>query len=161
LSLSDVSFWVGAALLVACAVAVVTAKSLYHAAYALSGALLVTAGFYAGLGSPLLAAVQVLLYTGGVLTLVVYALVVSRGVTEAGAARKPFAAAATAALVFGALASFGRSVPPATPGASPGDGRDLGLLLFSRYLVPFELLSVLLLAALVGALMVARLERTP
>ena len=157
--MSDLGFWGGAALLSACAIAVVTARSLYRAAFALSGALLVTAGFYVALGSPLLAAVQVLLYTGGVLTLVVYALVVSRGATEAGTARKPFAAAATAALVFGALASFGRSVPPATPGASPGDGRDLGLLLFQRYLVPFELLSVLLLAALVGALMVARLER--
>ena len=156
--MSDLAFWAGAGLLVACALAVVTARSLYRAAYALSGALLLTAGFYAALGSTLLAAVQVLLYTGGVLTLVVYALVVSRGVTEAGPARKPFAAAATAALVFGALASFGRSVPPASP-APPPDGRELGLLLFQRYLVPFELLSVLLLAALVGALMVARLER--
>jgi NADH-quinone oxidoreductase subunit J len=157
--MSDALFWAGAALLVAAALAVVTARSLYRAAYGLSAALLVTAGFYVGLGSPLLAAVQVLLYTGGVLTLVVYALVVSRGVTDAGSPRRPFAAAAMAALVFGALASFGRSVPPATPGTSPGDGRDLGLLLFGRYLVPFELLSVLLLAALVGALMIARLER--
>jgi NADH:ubiquinone oxidoreductase subunit 6 (subunit J) len=155
---SDLVFWTGAVLLCACALAVVTASSLYRAAYALSAALLLTAAFYAGLGSPLLATIQILLYTGGVLTLVVYALVVSRGVTDAGPARKPFAAAATAALVFGALASFGRSVPPATP-AAPPDGRALGLLLFQRYLVPFELLSLLLLAALVGALMVARLER--
>lgn len=157
--MSDLPFWGGAVLLVACALAVVTARNLYRAAYALTGVLLLTAGFYVGLGSPLLAAVQVLLYTGGVLTLVVYALVVSRGTTEVGTARRPFAAAATTALVFGALASFGRSVPPATAAALPGDGRDLGLLLFSRYLVPFELLSILLLAALVGALMIARLER--
>ncbi len=158
--MSDLVFWTGAVLLCACALAVVTARSLYRAAYALSGTLVVTAAFYAALGSPLLAAVQVLLYTGGVLTLVVYALVVSRGATETGPPRRPFAAAATAALVFGALASFGRSVPPATP-AAPPDGRELGLLLFQRYLVPFELLSLLLLAALVGALMVARLERAP
>jgi NADH-quinone oxidoreductase subunit J len=157
--LSDLAFWGGAGLLVVCALAVVTARNLYRAAYALSGVLLVTAGFYAALGSPLLATVQVLLYTGGVLTLVVYALVVSWGTTEAGAARRPFAAAATAALVFGALASFGRSVPPALPAGPAGGGRELGLALFGRYLVPFELLSVLLLAALVGALMVARLER--
>jgi len=157
--LSDLAFWVGATLLVACALAVVTAKSLYRAAYALSGALLLTAAFYASLGSALLATVQVLLYTGGVLTLVVYALVVSRGTTTAGPPRKPFAAAGTAALVFGALASFGRSVPPARLGSEPMGGRELGLLLFQRYLVPFELLSLLLLAALVGALMVARLER--
>lgn len=156
--MTDLAFWTGAVLLCACALAVVTARSLFRAAYALSGALLITAAFYASLGSPLLAAVQVLLYTGGVLTLVVYALVVSRGATDVGAPRRPFAAAATAALVFGALASFGRSVPPATP-AAPPDGRELGLLLFQRYLVPFELLSLLLLAALVGALMVARLER--
>lgn len=158
--MSDLAFWAGAVLLVACALAVVTARSLYRAAYALSGALVLTAAFYAGLGSALLASVQVLLYTGGVLTLVVYALVVSRGANEGGPARRPFAAASTAALVFGALASFGRSVPAASPAPPPG-GRELGLLLFQRYLVPFELLSVLLLAALVGALMVARLERAP
>ena len=158
--MSDLAFWAGAVLLVACALAVVTARSLYRAAYALSGVLLLTAAFYAGLGSALLASVQVLLYTGGVLTLVVYALVVSRGATEGGPARRPFAAAATAALVFGALASFGRSVPAARHALPPG-GRELGLLLFQRYLVPFELLSLLLLAALVGALMVARLERAP
>jgi NADH-quinone oxidoreductase subunit J len=157
---SDLVFWTGAVLLCVLALLVVTARSLYRAAYALSGALLLTAAFYAGLGSPLLAIIQILLYTGGVLTLVVYALVVSRGVTESGPPRKPFAAAATAALVFGALASFGRSVPAATP-AAPPEGRELGLLLFGRYLVPFELLSLLLLAALVGALMVARLERAP
>src|SRR5262249_29787080 len=151
--------WTGAGLLCACALAVVTARSLYRAAYALSGVLLLTAAFYAGLGTPLLATVQVLLYTGGVLTLVVYALVVSRGAPPAAAPRKPSAAAATAALVFGALASFGRSVPPPRGGGDVIGGRELGVLLFQRYLVPFELLSVLLLAALVGALMVARLER--
>ena len=158
--MSDLAFWTGAVLLCACALLVVTARSLYRAAYALSGALVLTAAFYAGLGSPLLATVQILLYTGGVLTLVVYALVVSRGVTDSGPPRRPFAAAATTALVFGALASFGRSVPPATP-AAPAEGRELGQLLFQRYLGPVELLSLLLLAALVGALMVARLERAP
>jgi NADH-quinone oxidoreductase subunit J len=158
---SELAFWVPAVLLVACALAVVTARSLYRAAFALAGALALTALFYFSLGSPLLGAVQILLYTGGVLTLVVYALVISRGVTESGPARKPFLAAATAALVFGAMASFGRSLPAATSPASPGGGRELGLLLFRHYLIPFELLSVLLLAALVGALMVARLEREP
>ena len=46
--MSDLAFWAGAVLLVACALAVVTARSLYRAAYALSGVLLLTAAFYAG-----------------------------------------------------------------------------------------------------------------
>ena len=50
-----------------------------------------------------------------------------------------------------------RRLPPAV-GFPPATGRELGTALFTDYLVPFELLSVLLLAALLGALMVARAE---
>ena len=155
----DLAFWGLTLCLLAAAVTVVTAKSLFRAAFALSAALVATAGFYLLLTAPLLAAVQILLYTGGVLTLVVFALVVAGANTEGARWRKPLPAALTSLAVFVALAASVRSLP--TPPSVGGleNGREVGLLLFSDYLVPFELLSVLLLGAVFGALLLARKDR--
>ena len=157
--MNDVVFWALAAILLCAAVAVVTAKSLFRAAFALAATLLATAGFYLLLSAPLLAAVQVLLYTGGVLTLTVFALVVAGDQTDGIRWRKPVPAVAMA---LGILAVVGTAVSRVGTGATPGglgNGRDVGLALFGDYLVPFELLSVLLLGAVFGALLLARKDR--
>ncbi len=156
----DLAFLWLAALLLAAAATVVTAKSLFRAAFALSAALIATAGFYLLLTAPLLAAVQILLYTGGVLTLVVFALVVAGANTEGARWRKPIPAAILSLSVFGALAASVRGIPELVPPGGLESGKDVGLLLFRDYLVPFELLSVLLLGAVLGALLVARKDRT-
>jgi NADH:ubiquinone oxidoreductase subunit 6 (subunit J) len=155
----DLAFWGLATCLLAAAAAVVTAKSLFRAAFALSAALVATAGFYLLLTAPLLAAVQILLYTGGVLTLVVFALVVAGANTEGARWRKPIPAALLSLSVFAALAASARKLPAAFPAGGLTSGKDVGLLLFSDYLVPFELLSVLLLGAVFGALLLARKDR--
>ena len=156
----DLAFFGLAACLLAAALAVVTAKSLFRAAFALSGALVATAGFYLLLSAPLLAAVQILLYTGGVLTLVVFALVVAGANTEGARWRRPIPAAVLSLAVFAALASSVRKLSAALPVGGLESGKDVGLLLFGDYLVPFELLSVLLLGAVFGALLVARKDRS-
>lgn len=153
---ADLAFYALAAVLLAAALGVVTAKSLFRAAFALAAALAATGGLYLALTAPLLAAVQILLYTGGVLTLVVFALVIA-GTNEEGARfRKPFAAAFLALAVFIALTGFTRSLSGPEPGGSLESAKGIGTLLFRDYLVPFELLSVLLLGAVFGALLVAR-----
>ena len=156
--MTDLAFYALAVCLVAAAVAVVTAKSLFRAAFALSLTLVATAGFYLLLTAPLLAAVQILLYTGGVLTLVVFALVVAGANTEGARWRKPVPAALLALAVFVALAASVRGLPDGSRG-SIASGKDVGLMLFGDYLVPFELLSVLLLGAVFGALLLARKDR--
>ena len=155
----DFAFWGLAACLLAAALAVVTAKSLFRAVFALSAALVATACFYLLLTAPLLAAVQILLYTGGVLTLVVFALVVAGANTEGARWRKPIPAAFLSLAVFAALASSVRKLPAEVPAGGLTSGKDVGLLLFGDYLVPFELLSVLLLGAVFGALLLARKDR--
>ena len=155
----DLAFFALAAGLLAAAVAVVTARSLFRATFALSGVLVATAGLYLLLSAPLLAAVQILLYTGGVLTLVVFALVVAGANTEDARWRKPVPAALMSLAVFATLAVPARAIPKTPPVRGLEYGRDAGLLLFSDYLVPFELLSVLLLAAVFGALLLARKDR--
>lgn len=156
---ADLAFVVLSACLLSAAVAVVTARSLFRAAFALSAALAATAGFYLLLTAPLLAAVQILLYTGGVLTLVVFALVIAGANTEEARWRKPVPAAALAVAVFAILAVSVRRLPAAAGGGGLEDGKGAGLLLFGDYLVPFELLSVLLLGAVFGALLLARKDR--
>jgi len=155
----ELAFWGLSAGLLLAAVVVVTARSLFRAVFALSGALVATAGLYLLLTAPLLAAVQILLYTGGVLTLVVFAAVVAGAVDDGARWRRPVPAATAAAAVFAALAATVRALPQ---GAAPGgleSGKGVGLLLFGDYLVPFELLSVLLLGAVFGALLLARRDR--
>ena len=156
---ADLAFIVLSACLLSAAVLVVTVKSLFRAAFALSAALAATAGFYLLLTAPLLAAVQILLYTGGVLTLVVFALVIAGANMEEKRWRKPVPAAFLSVFVFVALAGSLRRLPAALGAGSLESGKDVGLLLFHDYLVPFELLSVLLLGAVFGALLLARRDR--
>jgi NADH-quinone oxidoreductase subunit J len=157
--MKDVLFWVLTIVLLGGAVAVVSAKSLFRAAYALAATLLATAGFYVLLTAPLLAAVQVILYTGGILTLTVFALVVAGDETGGRRWRRPLPAAVLSIAVLGALAaSVSRAGVPGAPG-SLENGAAAGAALFGEYLVPFELLSVLLLGAIFGALMIARRDR--
>ena len=157
--MTDLLFWPLAALMVISALGVVTSRSLYRAAYCLAGTLVVTAVFYLLLTSPLLAAVQILLYTGGVLTLVVFVMVMTAQSDDTRRWRKPAWAALLAVAVFALLASWagGAAQAPATGGLE--DGGAIGAEVFRTYLVPFELLSVLLLAAIFGALVIARKEK--
>lgn len=160
--MNDLLFWVLATLLVLAALGTVLARSLYRAAYCLAGALVVTATFYLVLSAPLLAAVQILLYTGGVLSLVVFALVITAQPRDTERWRAPVPAAIVAGSVLVLLARHVLGDPTLTGGESPigdlSDGRALGVSLFQDYLVPFELLSVLLLGAIFGALTIARRE---
>jgi NADH:ubiquinone oxidoreductase subunit 6 (subunit J) len=157
--MTSVAFGLLAPVLVAFALGVVLSRSLYRAAYCLAGALAATAGLYLLLTAPLVAAVQLLLYTGGVLTLVVFALVITPATDDPQRWRRPLPALILSALVSIVLVvATGRSAPPAAASGGLGDGALLGTELFSRYLVPFELLSLLLLAAIFGALAIARRE---
>lgn len=154
--MSDLAFFVLAAALLAGALGTVLARSLYRAAYCLAGTLLATAGFYLLLSAPVLTAIQILLYTGGVLTLVVFALVLT-GTPESGPPwRRPIPAAIVSFMVFGVLAPFAGSVSPSPVAGGPDPSGTAGAVLFTRYVVPFELLSLLLLGALFGALVLAR-----
>jgi len=152
----DLAFYALAALVLGGGVTVVSARSLFRAAFALAGTLLATAGLYALLRAPLLAAVQIILYTGGILTLTVFALVVAGGERGEPRWRRPWPAALAALAVFAVLGRAVIEVPtPVAPNGLEG-GAEIGASLFGAYLVPFELLSLLLLGAVFGALLLAR-----
>jgi len=90
----------------------------------------------------------------------VFALVIAGGETEGARWRRPVPSLATAIVVFIALARIvGRAGLPPGPFAGVGTGAAIGRAILSEYLVAFELLSVLLLGAVFGALLLARRDR--
>lgn len=151
-----------AAVTVLSALAVVRTRNLVHAVLWLGLSLLGTAVLYALLGQPFLAGVQVLTYVGGIVTLMVFGVMVTgrqgEGLVVAESKGK-LRAALTAAGFFTAVAfAVWRTPLPAVPGAGlrATTVEQIGTALFGRYLLPFELASVLLLAAIVGSVALAR-----
>jgi NADH:ubiquinone oxidoreductase subunit 6 (subunit J) len=163
MTLDIAAFWGLATVLVGAGLAVVLSKNLFHSVLWLALALVATAGVFLTLDAEFLAAVQVLLYAGGVVTVVVFAIVVterlvgerlshtSRRLVTGGAV-----AAALLALLVRALslAHLDMPRPPLT-----GDlTRQIGMSLLTRFALPFELLAVLLLVGLLAASYFARPE---
>src|SRR5690242_18624700 len=158
-----VAFWTLAAILVGSALAVVLSKNLFHAVLWLAFALTGTAGIFLVLDAEFLAAVQLLLYAGGVITIVVFAIVVTqRLVGERLSQTNRNIGAGTvvsAALLFFIVRTIGARPLATTRPALPGDiTRLVGESVLTTFVLPFELLGVLMLAAMVGAMYFARPE---
>jgi len=155
-----------AAVALASAVMMVTRKSLVHSALYLIVTLFAVAAVYVLLHAEFLGAIQVLVYAGGIMVLFLFViLLVER--PKSPAALKPrrahaVASAVMTALVAGLLASyFLAGGPPRSADVAPlavhgGNLETVAVTMFRDYLLPFEAVSVLLLVALVGAVVLAR-----
>jgi len=162
-----VAFFVVAALAVGSALGLVLRRNPIHGALFLVANLGAVAVLYLMLGAEFLAAAQVIVYAGAIMVLFVFAIMVLiPGKEETGP--DPLRAVRLLAPPLGVLLFLllafvvvGRTaVPPAPPpraaAPAPATIGALGRALFVRYLFPFELTSVLLLAAMVGVLLLAR-----
>jgi NADH-quinone oxidoreductase subunit J len=163
MTLDVIAFWAFAVILVGAGLAVVVGKNLFHAVLWLALALVATAGIFLTLDAEFLAAVQVLLYAGGVITVVVFAIVVTERLigeklsqTNRRIGAGAFVSAALLALLVRAIAQAGLNVP--RPDLVPGLTARFGKTLLTLYFLPFELLAVLLLVGLLGASYFARPE---
>jgi NADH:ubiquinone oxidoreductase subunit 6 (subunit J) len=155
------AFWGLGLVLVGSALAVVLSKNLFHAVLWLALALTGTAGVFLELDAEFLAAVQLLLYAGGIVTIVVFAIVVTErlvGERISQTSRRIGAGAVVAAALLAAiLNAISRRPLPVTPPAFPADlTRNVGDAVLTRFVLPFELLALLMLAALMGAIYFAR-----
>jgi NADH-quinone oxidoreductase subunit J len=156
-------FWIPAVLLVVSALAVVLSKNLFHSVLWLALALTCTAGIFLGLQAEFLAAVQLLLYAGGIVTIVVFAIVVTEKLvgerlshTSRHLAGGAVAAGAFLALVASAI--IWSTLPQVRPAMSPDLTRAIGESVLTTHVLSFELLAMLMLAAMLGALYFARPE---
>ena len=161
MSLEPIAFGALAVLLVASALAVVLTKNLFHSVLWLALTLTGTAGIFLTLDAEFLAAVQLLLYAGGVVTIAVFAIVVTErlvGDRITQTSRQIFSGLIIAGAVLVGLLTFILRAPPTRP-RPPMAGdltRAIGDAVLTRFVLSFELLGMLFLAALLGALYFAR-----
>jgi NADH:ubiquinone oxidoreductase subunit 6 (subunit J) len=162
-TLSDLAFWVLSVLLVGSALAVVLSKNLFHAVLWLALALTGTAGIFLLLNAEFLAAVQLLLYAGGIITIVVFAIVVTERLvgerlsqTNRGVVSGALVAIALLVIIVNTLMQ--RELP-STPLPQLSDiTRLMGQQVLTTFVLPFELLALLMLVAMLGAIYFARPE---
>ncbi len=157
-------FWLIAILMVISALGVVLSKNLFRSAIYLGATLVLTALIYLLLHAELLAFIQILLYTGGVATLLVFAImltqrIVGEDITQQSRSLVGGAIASLAVLLilffFLSSSQLRFQVQPLPENLN----LELGKNLFVTYVLPFEVLSVLLLAAIIGAIVMARRDR--
>lgn len=141
---------------------VVLSRNLFHAVLWLAAALVVTAGLFLLLRAEFLAGVQVLLYAGGVVTMVVFAIMLTERLVGQSLRQMNRAIAwggLVAAAVFAGIAGVVLRAPrPAGSGAARPTTEGLGRALLTEWVLPLEVLAVLFVAALLAALHLARPE---
>jgi len=159
--LAVVMFYFLAAVAVGGAVMVAFSRNIVHSAFSLLATFAGVAGLYALLSSELVAVIQLLVYVGGVLILILFAVMLTSRIDEARVSNRSFGIVPGAALLVAmcAVAFYlastvfaGRELPgPAEPTVE-----RIGHELLGRFVLPFEIVSVLLLAALLGGVTLAR-----
>ena len=165
-----IAFYTLAAFILGFAVLVVSTKDTVHSVLFLVLDFLFVAALYVLLGAAFLAAIQVLVYAGGIVVLYLFVVMLVNLKRPPEAHHDPsrrtklgFGLAAAVLLELGAIAVYS-SARPATaivPGASlpvTGNTEQVGWLLYTSYLIPFEIASMLLLVAMIGAIVLAKRE---
>jgi NADH-quinone oxidoreductase subunit J len=162
-------FWILAILAVAAALAMILVRRAVHCAMMLAVVMLCLATMYAMQGAPFLAFVQIIVYTGAVLMLFLFVLMLI-GISSADSIvetikgqRMAAGLAAIGFFVILALAIGHAAIGPPAP-ATAANGTDnisgLATLIFTTYVFPFEVTGALLITAAVGAMVLAHRERT-
>lgn len=159
-------FWVVAALTIAGGLAAILLKNLVHCALSLTAAFAGLALLFLQLDAQFAGFAQILVYIGAVAILIVFAILLTRSSEtpndEGVFSRSWFAGLAVAAAVFAVLGWAVLRAMPGLPGSSPAPTvsvRDIGEALMGRYVLPLEIVALLLTAALLGAVIVAMHEK--
>ena len=167
----EIAFWVLAPLCAVAAVAMVLSRNAVHAALFLAAVMLSLAGLYAAQDAPFLAAVQVIVYTGAILMLFLFVLMLV-GVDTSDSLVETLRGQRTAAVLVGlgfagvligtiASATQGTDGVGLTEVNAEGNVNGLARLLFTKYVFAFEVTSALLITAALGAMVLAHKEKGP
>ena len=165
----SVLFWIMGPIAVLAALGMLLVKKAVHSALLLAWVMITLAFFYIAQGALFLGIVQVVVYTGAVMMLFLFILMLvgvdsSDSLTETIRGLRPIAI--TAAVGFGGLmvsligrASLGRESVGLDAANAAGNVQSLAYLLFSTYVFPFEVVSALLITAALGAMVLAHHQR--
>lgn len=152
------------AVAIAGAIGVVTRRNPVHSAIALIFTLLALAGLYLMLYAPFVAGVQIIVYAGGITVLFLFVMMLvnlERALREEQFNKQWLAALAIVVALGGLVGTvYVRQSPmfgvPVAPLPEAQNVQMVGLMLYRDYMLPFELASVLLLVAMVGAVVMAK-----
>jgi len=170
-AVTTVAFFVFVAIAIAFAVATVTTRRIFRSAVYLMGALTTSAAFYILLGAEFLAGVQILVYVGGIVVLLVFAVMLtsSTELLEDNPSPLRKLVGLVVASIFGTMTMFMFLL---TDFRAAGDVKvkqfsdtaAIGRKLLGRgaegYVLPFEIISLLLLCVVIGAIVIARKTRS-
>lgn len=154
----EIAFWVLAVVTLAAAAGVAAARNLLHAVLFLILTFIGVAGFFILLSAEFLAMAQIIIYVGAIAVLVLFAIVLTPHTGHSNGETRMVLPAALLALCLAAIFVFALTDTNwHTTSSAPGVGvTQLGDALLSTWVLPFEMASILLTAALVGAIMLSR-----
>ena len=138
-------------------------RNIIYSAFSLLGTFMGVAGIYVFLGADFVAAVQLLIYVGGILVLILFAVMLTHRITDVAITNRA-AGRIPALLVIGVLVYFLIETVRQTPWAKAKEvvfaatTATIGDAFLYDYLLPFELASVVLLGAMIGAVVLSRKE---
>jgi len=170
-----IAFYTLAAFILGFALLVVTTKDTVHSVLFLVIDFLFVAALYVLLGAEFLAAIQILVYAGGIVVLYLFVVMLVNLKRAPEQYRDPrrrtmlaFGLSVAVLIELGAIAAWGYANPGTPPVNTPnaaleamhlvGNTEEVGWLLYTSYLIPFEIASMLLLVAMIGAIVLAKRE---
>ncbi|MGA8142655.1 MAG: NADH-quinone oxidoreductase subunit J [Candidatus Acidiferrales bacterium] len=165
MTLNQILFFFFSALAIASAILMVTRRNIVHGAVFLISTLLATAGIFLQLQAEFLFVVQIILYVGGIMVLFVFVIMLVNldiSMRQVQFNRQKYVAAilalVLAAQVFFALwiARAGLNLTNPSAIMSPRNTEAIGDAIFQHYMLPFEIASILLLVAMIGAVVMAK-----
>jgi len=161
----NVAFYLLAAAMALAAIGVVRSQNVVHAALFLVVVLAGAAGLYILVAAEFVAWVQVLIYIGAIVILFLFGIMLTRAPMRSTGSldnTQKWAAAVVSLFLFGVITALlvdaygGKEIKLKDKLVVLGNSNTVGTAIFRDYLVPFEVVSMLLLAALVGAVVIAR-----
>jgi len=163
---ADVIFWVLAAVCVGAAGAMILVKNPGHSALLLVLCFSALGGIFGLLEAPFAAAIQILVYAGAIMVLFIFVVMMvdpRAGIPPEGRKRAKILGPAIGLVLLFELGTavwraFGQTSGPAAAGAA-GSPVEVGRRLFTEFIYPFEITSLLILAALVGAVVLGKKEQ--
>ena len=155
------AFWALAALAVGSAVGIIVSRNLLHAVLWLILTFVALAGLFVTLSADFVAVAQVLVYAGAVSVLVIFAIMLTPNSATGNAETRFFGPGFVVASVLSAIMVYVAARTDwntATQGGFESTAQAIGEALLDRYVLPFEVASVLLIAAMVGAIVLVRAD---
>ena len=163
MSMGALIFYLVAALTIGSALIVALSRNIVYSAFSLLGTFMGVAGLYALLAADFVAVIQILVYVGGILVLIVFAVMLTHSIDDVAVSNRSVGRL-PAALIVGVVGVVMAATVVAARWAQKADPQvapttyGIGEAFLGPYILPFEFASIVLLVVLIGAVVVSRKE---